>query len=65
MNDEKVELKPCPFCGGKNAKEIAHEKYIALERFVMCKSCGARGPSYLADTNLHIQWWNTRAGEGV
>lgn len=38
---DKIELKPCPFCGGD--AEIQQGKYQGLRTFyVSCLGCGAR-----------------------
>lgn len=62
------ELKPCPFCWGKNiAVRITEEG-----REVACKDCGSRGPERLhvhgpatapATTAAAIAAWNRRAWE--
>lgn len=42
----KIELKPCPFCGGKPYFETNHRAFINAKTtnvaFVRCKSCNAR-----------------------
>lgn len=65
---QMIELKPCPFCGGK-ARLIAHH---GGGIFVFCSKCRAR-------TDLHcdameyethavanaIKAWNRRCGDGT
>jgi hypothetical protein len=45
-----MELKPCPFCGGKNVCERADDGYVS------CADCHAYGP----DAQNAIKGWNTR-----
>jgi hypothetical protein len=46
-----VELKPCPFCGGRNVCERADDGYVS------CADCHTYGP---AGSNPNAAW-NTRA----
>lgn len=44
MNDKKIELKPCPFCGERFA-EIERATVVSLNKaskvkYVICKNCG-------------------------
>ncbi len=63
MNKETVELKPCPFCGGKAEIEVD-----GMFRWVECKNehCGASGKvfSFLVDAgnanNIVANNWNIR-----
>lgn len=60
-----IELKPCPFCGGK-AKLI----YIGFMSVVKCQKCGAFGevvPDYYEQGDGKteaIEAWNRRADNG-
>lgn len=38
MSDTMIELKPCPFCGGKAQLFVLKESGVC----VVCKSCGNR-----------------------
>ena len=54
------QLKPCPFCGGKNT--------AAIETFMLkvsCLDCGTEGPNGPPHSRVAIAVWNTRKGEGV
>lgn len=61
-----IELKPCPFCGGK-AEKFAQEMQGIRVIAITCKSCGAAGPMYRTknprvkdDENPAIAGWNRR-----
>ena len=54
-----TELKPCPFCGGKNI-EIVKGKYFWRGT---CCSCGATSP-YSHYKKTAIEAWNRRATDG-
>lgn len=46
MSDHPIELKPCPFCGGRGrAKGLPKREHDTLAFMaVECQSCGAMGP---------------------
>ena len=51
------EPKPCFVCGGKPfARYPAHEDNSPTA-YVLCRSCGARGPTYL-DRDAAVAAWN-------
>lgn len=66
------DLIPCPFCGAKQDKtqnsrysgtgpfpDSQHEHASPMEYFVVCRSCGARGPCEpYGDEKLAIALWN-------
>lgn len=58
------ELKPCPFCGGRNA-EVQREFNAVSERdyfYVRCLNCGGQGPDGDGTTRgVSSEQWNTRA----
>lgn len=60
-----IELKPCPFCGGK---DIAYGNCDIMPRFdyAACRKCGAeiRARHEAAGGNAAVAAWNKRA-EGV
>lgn len=63
---EKVELKPCPFCGGKAV--LLSGALFSASAEVKCKKCGARtivykGGNYSDVVLLASQAWNRRVGE--
>ena len=67
--EERDELKPCPFCGGKaelyeseayNLKTETKEKNIRW--FVMCEQCTALTCGALR--GKAIEEWNRRASDG-
>jgi len=53
------ELKPCPFCGGKDARVITNSKHSMS--WVSCPSCGLEAPT---ETGVSMEdavaYWNTR-----
>ena len=67
----KVDLKPCPFCGGGAVFEVnqichGHGEYHN-EHFVRCRQCGARSISksehHLSQKDCRIivsKYWNRR-----
>lgn len=58
MEDDKNELKPCPFCGGK--AELYASKVADGLRWVTCTECYASGEP-CDDTESAIRAWNRRA----
>lgn len=74
-----MELKPCPFCGGKPYLETKHRAFINAQTtkvaFVRCTECYARTQrfelqlfgrtSYSKEANKKaIEAWNRRADDG-
>lgn len=58
------ELKPCPFCGGKEGRDI-EIRSEGVERIVYeCDNCGATGPHGYSAKNAFDQW-NTRPIEDL
>lgn len=60
---EKVELKPCPFCGGEAWLNDYEAKYSDLppkSRCPQCRSCGA-SLGYLTTPAKATEAWNRRA----
>lgn len=59
-----IELKPCPFCGGKNAY-IATTCYV--EYYVRCPDCGAvafgKDTDEMQTDEKAAEVWNRRANE--
>lgn len=54
-----VELKPCPFCGGK-AKIFQDDRFCFFK--VRCVKCYAES-SYIEDKNLAVKAWNRRTNQ--
>ena len=55
----KTELKPCPFCGGKDVQRVW--KWDVC--YVKCQACGARASRHWT-TDEAIEAWNMRAEDG-
>lgn len=53
----ETELKPCPFCGGKNIDLVSH---CAVIVFVQCDDCCATFPHFDSEEEA-ITAWNRRA----
>jgi Lar family restriction alleviation protein len=50
----KARAQPCPFCGSKDLTFYQHSIY--------CRSCGARGPVHLNQSQESLAAWNERKG---
>lgn len=61
-----IELKPCPFCGGKAGIMLGDPDNVGRRcEYVECLDCGATGPLYWRSTKTHtrpINGWNKRQG---
>ena len=58
-----VELKKCPFCGGKAELKLMHGfRREVIAAFVYCTECGASMLSY-ALVRTAIEAWNRRVEE--
>lgn len=59
---EKVELKPCPFCGGDaTLYHYRHDRtaYQTHKYTVECPTCGASVPFYNTEEKA-LEIWNRR-----
>lgn len=62
----KIELKPCPFCGGLGVLNNENNRVFS---FVKCVQCGAESglvkvsAEYCADEKA-VENWNRRADNG-
>ena len=58
---EEIELKPCPFCGGKGVEILEDEnKYLYYRYMAQCQKCGANAK--LGRTKEEARKaWNRRA----
>ena len=56
---EKVDLKPCPFCGSKNVSDNYDSGYFWVE----CKDCKVNGPESYEDYDKCLELWNRRVNE--
>lgn len=60
---EKIELKPCPFCG--ESEYVTIQKMLTREYwYVHCGNCRCRTAQYL-DRQEAIEAWNRRADDGI
>lgn len=60
----EIELKPCPFCGGKAVDLVIGD--TSRLTYVFCKECRARGATFgtcatYCATDKAIEAWNRRA----
>lgn len=58
---EKVELKPCPFCGGKNI-EFCTLGFYSMVCNVNKGGCGASS-GYFSTVEKAIEAWNRRVSD--
>lgn len=63
-----IELKPCPFCGGK--AHMLGGAFFSVHRCVECRRCGARTMDYKSETwrdaeRMAAIAWNRRAEDEV
>lgn len=43
MSDDKIELKPCPFCGSKRIESRFFLSRHIYEAYCECQKCSSRG----------------------
>lgn len=55
----EVELKPCPFCGGKPEIHQTERWETYGGYFVMCRECLTSGNNY-SSKNIAVEKWNRR-----
>ena len=63
MRSQTIELKPCPFCGGRAHIAWYAEDFVrnAKHGDVLCVECEQCGIQTLPDTKEElIKFWNTR-----
>ena len=58
-----AELKPCPFCGGKELSEAQHKQYgMSLRYTIKCLKC--MGEMTRTSPHKARDAWNRRAEDG-
>ena len=62
-----MELKPCPFCGGKAI--LAHDLAGPGASYIRCEKCGLESVRFIksfevASDDEAIKYWNRRADNG-
>ena len=62
-----MELKPCPFCGGRDLLPSFHSSKHETHVCVSCDACDAEGPTVIVRTDDRVEdirraWvrWNER-----
>lgn len=66
MSDEKIKLKPCPFCGGDpNSGDLFCERTSRsqFEPISWIECCGFSNHSLYKDKGKLIEAWNRRAAD--
>ena len=59
----RAELKPCPFCGGKELSEAQHKQYgMSLRYTIKCLKC--MGEMTRTTKQKAENAWNRRAEDG-
>ena len=51
-----MELKKCPFCLGNASLEYEAVKYMYIEYYVKCKSCGSRTGGFKRKEDAENLW---------
>lgn len=62
QGEPKLELLPCPFCGG--TVFFVAKGRSSMTRLVICQSCGANGPSRWNELIASILWNNRPSYKG-
>lgn len=62
---ERIELKPCPFCGTGGIDMHLCRKFVHdnARFFITCSWCGASTGLYFEEKHA-IEMWNKRADDG-
>lgn len=57
----EIELKACPFCGGRDIRDFGG---LAWSRIPQCRGCGARAMGPFSEGKRNpVDVWNTRASQ--
>ena len=60
-----MELKPCPFCGGKADVTRYYESGVEVGSAIVCNNCGVSVYQVEADcAEENIKAWKRRASDG-
>lgn len=59
----EMELKPCPFCGGK-AEIVRTENWEKFRFYATCLDCGVETPRTARTVTEAAKKWNRRADNG-
>lgn len=59
----EIEIRPCPFCGGKRGILFAYRYDRQHGWCVVCDSCGARGPASKNSFGAMAVWNERKEGE--
>ena len=63
--NEKIKLKPCPFCGEDEQITVALEDTEHGKEFsVFCPTCGTDGPTGITE-RMAVELWNNRENGSV
>ena len=65
--DTMIELKPCPFCGGKAL--LSHDHAGIGASYIRCEKCGLESIRFLksfeiASDDKAVEFWNRRVNDG-
>lgn len=62
MDEKKIELKPCPFCGSKaEIQSLSNYHKEGYCYFATCLMCGAEMPRTAKNIQQAVELWNRRS----
>lgn len=62
LEEKTIVLEDCPFCGSSNVELLKSSLDDTTFYWVLCRECGAEGPTISFTEEKAAESWNTRVG---